>query len=600
MLGPWSCLVRRDAVVAELHGAGRMSGSNGESADRGGIELVWPGKYTADGTRATAPPLRVRPCFEVRERVGAEDAASNRLILGENRLVMEALLAEPSPPQIDLIYLDPPFAVQTTHSARVSLENEGGAERAEVPAYADRFVPEVYLEMMATRLELARKLLAPQGLLFLHCDTRASAWLRLLLDEIFSRKRFLNEIIWHYRSGGRPRDGRFAAKHDTILVYAKSKDWHLDASAVGERRGAAKRNNMKRDVDETGRSTFSIRSGNRVYTYAEDERMSAADVWTDISHLHQRDPQRSGYPTQKPEALLERIILAASRPGDLVADFFCGSGTAGVVAQRHGRRFLLSDLSELAIYTTRNRLLATTPEAAFEVATLGHGEAQQFRAEHPGNAESFRDALLTTCGLNRAETPPAHGTLADGTPVLVAESTELAQPELEALVARMGNAERVVVLAWQFSDEARAFAAQTAHVVLGRIPRSVLLPSRPPSPLVWSVPALTAEAHYCAQRRRLEVRLESYELELLAGPARLAQQVRNAAHFNPLAHLAQCGVVEDAHAPRRIVASSEQASFDVPWPAEAAVPHTLHVQTISRFGDCDVHPVPVHVENASA
>ena len=140
------------------------------------------------------------------------------------------------------------------------------------------------------------------------------------IDKIFGEKNFLNEIIWHYQSGGRAKR-HFSRKHDNILFYRKSPKHYFNIEAVGKERGTKKRNHMKMQVDNNGKVSWTIKSGGRVYRYYQDSKIYPSDVWTDISHLHQRDPERLGYDTQKPEALLERIILSSSRPGDLVADF---------------------------------------------------------------------------------------------------------------------------------------------------------------------------------------------------------------------------------------------------------------------------------------
>jgi site-specific DNA-methyltransferase (adenine-specific)/adenine-specific DNA-methyltransferase len=210
-----------------------------------------------------------------------------------------------------------------------------------------------YLAWMTDRLEATRALLAPNGSLFLHVDPRVSHYLKVALDGVFGEKGFVNEIIWRYRSGGRATR-RYAAKHDVILWYANGPDWvfHPDVVAVASER----RNHMRRSKDAAGNPVRLIRSNGRVYRYAENARVPPCDVWDDISHLNQRDPERSGYPTQKPLALLERIIAGSTNPGDLVLDPFCGSGTALVAARRLGRRGLGIDSSPVAVEICQRRL----------------------------------------------------------------------------------------------------------------------------------------------------------------------------------------------------------------------------------------------------
>ena len=255
---------------------------------------------------------------------------------------------------IQLIYLDPPFFTGRQFKRRVSAEEE----TIDVLTYGDIWDNmEAYLAMIRRALVRAHTLLAPGGSIFVHVDFRTSAHIRLLLDEIFGYKSFVNEIIWVYESGGRSRK-HFSRKHDTIFFYAKSKAYFFDLSTIPSgTRGENKENHMKRETDSSGRTFRTIRSHGKEYRYYDDEPVYPSDVWTDISHLQQRDPERTGYNTQKPIKLLKRIIGSASREGDLVADFFAGSGTTGVAAAQLGRRFYLGDMSRQAVMMMDTRLL---------------------------------------------------------------------------------------------------------------------------------------------------------------------------------------------------------------------------------------------------
>ncbi len=254
--------------------------------------------------------------------------------------------------QVQLIYLDPPFGTGDTFLMQLGTEKP-----IALPAYEDTLSREDYLAMMRTVLTGCRELLCDTGSIYLHIDQRMSAHLKLLMDELFGEENFLNEIIWMYKSGGRSKK-HFSRKHDTILFYRKSPRVYFDVHAVGVPRGPDRRNHMKRSIDENGRICFSIRSGGKTYTYHEDTPIYPADVWTDIEHLHQRDPERVGYATQKPLALLRRIIGASSRPGDLVCDLFSGSGTTAAAAAEMGRRYLVCDCSPLAAFAFRKRQLS--------------------------------------------------------------------------------------------------------------------------------------------------------------------------------------------------------------------------------------------------
>lgn len=257
--------------------------------------------------------------------------------------------------QVQMIYLDPPFFTGRQFVSRVQTEEHTFA----VEAYHDKWESlEVYLSEMQQALLQAHELLSPTGTIFLHVDYRTSAWMRINLDEIFGADRFINEIIWAYESGGRARKC-FPRKHDTIYAYAKGRKYYFDLSAVPcGTRGDLNRNHMRKNVDEKGRSYRAIQANGKEYRYYDDEPVYPTDVWTDISHLQQKDPERSGYDTQKPLKLLKRIIASASREGDLVADFFAGSGTTGVAGAQMGRRFLLGDQGSAALLTMDNRLTA--------------------------------------------------------------------------------------------------------------------------------------------------------------------------------------------------------------------------------------------------
>ncbi|MCR5611156.1 MAG: site-specific DNA-methyltransferase [Clostridiales bacterium] len=246
-----------------------------------------------------------------------------------------------------VVYLDPPF-------------NTGGAfefRRGKTQlAYRDSVPWEEHLSLIRSAAELSKKLLAPDGTLFLHIDCAVAAYCRVMLDEVFGRDAFTNEIVWAYKSGGRSKRN-FSNKHDVILMYRMSPDSYFNIGAVGAARGPKRRNHMKRCVDETGRVYYSIRTGGREYRYYEDDPVYPSDVWDDVEHLNQRDPERTGFITQKPEALLKRIILSCSEEGDTVVDLFGGSGTTAAAAAKLGRSFVSVDSGAVASAVTKKRLL---------------------------------------------------------------------------------------------------------------------------------------------------------------------------------------------------------------------------------------------------
>lgn len=310
--------------------------------------------------------------------------------------------------KVQLIYLDPPFG-----TGDAFLSKGDGNDGGKVPLFQDDMPENEYLKWMRTILLGCHALLSPTGSLYLHVDWRMSAKLRLMLDDIFGQDNFMDEIIWSYKSGGRAT--RFyPRKHDTILFYRKSRRVYFNIAAVGKPRGPEPRNHMKQFVDQSGRVGFSIRSHGKLYTYYEDDLIYPTDVWTDIEHLQQKDRERLGYATQKPEALLERIILASSQKGDLVCDLFSGSGTTAAVAVKNDRRFLAVDASPLALITLRKRLLSLAsrptlldePEAEPRPMTL-HFPASRCKSEVAYTVED-RHIIVEKAMLNRRSAPLAY------------------------------------------------------------------------------------------------------------------------------------------------------------------------------------------------
>jgi site-specific DNA-methyltransferase (adenine-specific) len=319
--------------------------------------LTWEGKKRIDEQQMLVHPT----CLRTLETVTAQGNETtntqpnnqwyNRLICGDKTIVLPALLEEFAH-SIDLIYIDPPFMTGRDFTSGNQV------------VYSDKWNNDLdtYLQWLYETLAFLHLLLTFDGSLYIHLDWRVTHYAKIILDEIFGFSAnaegsgFKSEIIWHYQSGGRSQKC-YARKHDTILLYTKSAKYCFHGERIGEKRGQHKRNHMRKQVAADGHVTWSIRSGGRLYTYDEDTIMTPSDVWNDISHLHQRDPERNGYATQKPAALLERIILASSDENDLVLDCFCGSGVTPVVAEQCGRRWLACDQSMLAIQLTRERLL---------------------------------------------------------------------------------------------------------------------------------------------------------------------------------------------------------------------------------------------------
>ena len=307
--------------------------------------LIWPSKHLSDPQPATLiKDSIIYPCG--RGYPGA--VPENRLFLGDNLAVMASLLPEYEG-RINLIYSDPPFFTNRQFPARIGRgeDSRKPEEWMMAEGYHDSWPNlDAYLDFLYPRLVFMRRLLAPNGTLYLHLDWHANSYARVLLDEIFGSQNLLNEIVWTYH-GPSPIRSAFNRKHDTILTYVKSSDYTFNADAVRE------------PYNPSTIQTFKASPKAGFGKIPDLERGKVPEDWWYFPVVARLHNERTGYPTQKPESMLERIILASSNPGDVVADFFCGSGTTPVVAARLGRKFIASDISLHAVHTTRRRLVAS-------------------------------------------------------------------------------------------------------------------------------------------------------------------------------------------------------------------------------------------------
>lgn len=294
----------------------------------------------------------------------------NRLIYGDNLLAMQALLAgDPATGlpslrgKVDLIYIDPPFDSKADYRTKLTLP---GGDISQKPttieqfAYADTWKDGTvsYLRMLYPRLVLMRELLSDHGSIYVHIDWHVGHYVKVLMDEIFGKENFVNEIIWHYQAGTAPSYG-FAKKHDVILFYSI----RIKENTYNPIRLMVKDESIYPYIDENGRK-YRMSGNNNATRYYADEGRKADDVWTwldrkenNIVQVFHALPEFVDYATQKPEKLLERIIKASSNEGDLVCDFFGGSGTTAAVAERLGRRWITSDIGKSATLVMRKRLI---------------------------------------------------------------------------------------------------------------------------------------------------------------------------------------------------------------------------------------------------
>lgn len=314
---------------------------------------------------------------------------TNKLIWGDNKLILSSLANGPMRDEIEkeggikLIYIDPPFAV----GADFGFEIEIGGEKAEKKqsiieeiAYRDTWGKGIssYLSMMYERLKLMHSLLAVDGSIYLHCDWRVSYYLRFLLDDVFNVNNFINEIAW-CTTGASRVEKNYPRKHDTILYYSKTDKYTFNKDDIRIPYAEGSLDRANRNVIGTGGMNFESIELNENGKVPED-------FWLDIQRAARYPGENVGYPTQKSEKLLERIIKASSNEGDLIADFFCGSGTTAAVAEKLGRKWITTDLGRFSIHTARKRLIGVQRELqssgkdfrAFEILNLGKYERQFF------------------------------------------------------------------------------------------------------------------------------------------------------------------------------------------------------------------------------
>lgn len=321
---------------------------------KGFPELRWTGKRPYRSTQYYPAQLR--------ETYGeATNGWMNKIFWGDNLQVMSHLLKEYRG-QVDLVYIDPPFDSKEDYKRKIEIKGCGSGKAEtdntsfEEKQYGDIWTNDEYLQFMYERLLLIRELLSSKGSIFLHCDWHKVHHLRSLLDEVFGASNFVNEIIWCYYGPGSPGMRQFNRKHDNILWYSKTYNvWKFNADAV----------RVPHDEKTTGNFKQGLRgSGFIAGDYNLADGKIPEDWWEmAIAGRYPNDgKKRVGYPTEKPFKLLDRIITATTDPGDLVGDFFMGSGVAQMCSMRMGRRFIGADINLGAIQTTTKRLLSVASE----------------------------------------------------------------------------------------------------------------------------------------------------------------------------------------------------------------------------------------------
>ncbi|CAC9580535.1 Type III restriction-modification system methylation subunit (EC 2.1.1.72) [uncultured Gammaproteobacteria bacterium] len=413
--------------------------------DKKEVELVWNGK-SGDVTNVVLPFQVIEQVDEPRSEEKREiqgslfDTATgrqvkgwnNKLIWGDNKLILSSLKNGPLREEIEaqggikLIYIDPPFDVGADFSMDIEIGDETLTKKPSVIeelAYRDTWGKgaDSFISMIYERLVLMRDLLADDGSIYVHCDWRVVGFIRLVLDEVFGSSNFRNEIVWKRGTvkGGKTNSNQMARNHDSILYYTKSSKCTFNRQYLpfseeykkrfskndGDGRGqyrddqpiGTRSDKSLKEMKKIGKVFVDSAGKLRIKSYLNDYKgIVLDDNWIDISEVNVMSKERVFYPTQKPESLLKRIIEMSSNEGDIVADFFMGSGTTAAVAEKLGRKWITSDLGKFGVHTTRKRMIDVQRQLkkeeknwrAFEILNLGKYE----RSHYIGVNANLREA----------------------------------------------------------------------------------------------------------------------------------------------------------------------------------------------------------------
>lgn len=576
-------------------------------------ELVWEGKYDEYGNRREVdvagyalPMQKIETIDQPRSEAAAAgqldmfekqtkrlDDFRNMLVWGDNKLVMASLVKE-FKGRIDLIYIDPPFDLGADFTMAVPLGDEDETAQKdqsvlEMVAYRDMWGKgtDSYLHMLYQRLVLARDLLRAGGSIFVHVGPNISQYVRVLLDDVFGSQNFVTEIIWR-RTTAHFTAQRFAFVHDVIYQFSQTEKFVYNKPLVEHDEEYLETKYVHED--EKGRYRLSDASGkgqgpSRTFfgkvipppagrhwpsqkyidahadEYALGEEgfpqkksylkgATVGSVWNDISPINSQAEERLGYDTQKPEALLERIILSSSNEGDLVADFFCGSGTTGAVAEKFGRRWLMADLGRFGVHTSRKRLIDTQRELhrngrsyrAFDVHNLGRYERQWWQKESlQGADEEHRRVVLEFFQAETVQSPPSpliHGRKSgafchvDGIDSMFSRGAAAA---VAKAVAAAGGRE-CFCLAWEFEMDLRLTVAALEQELgvklkLIQIPREIMERNRKSPPPFLEMAMLEAEPVYRGQKsdRSVDIKLTKFLPSLAEVPSKELEALKERA-----------------------------------------------------------------------
>ncbi len=418
--------------------------------DKREVELVWNGKTDevcnivlpfqsielVDEPRAENPD-DTSPWLELFDDRGRQlKGWTNKLIWGDNKLILSSLKNGPLREEIEaqgglkLIYIDPPFDVGADFSMDIEIGDDTFTKKPNILeeiAYRDTWGKgtDSFISMIYERLVLMRDLLAEDGSIYVHCDWRVNSFIRLVLDDVFGPSYYRNEIRWKRQPvrGAKATSNQFARNSDSILFYSKAEKWawngaykDYEPNFVETKFRRDENGRLFRDCDLGDYSEKSIsefekqgriyitRSGKkRLKRFLDEEKgESLGDMLVHIPEVNSMADERTGYATQKPEALIEIILKASSSEGDLVADFFCGSGTTAAVAEKLGRKWIATDLGKFAVHTTRKRMIGVQRRLkadgkdyrAFEILNLGKYERQHYIGVNPNLREAEQQKQL--------------------------------------------------------------------------------------------------------------------------------------------------------------------------------------------------------------
>lgn len=356
-------------------------------------ELAYAGKMRkedllADDDGSFPVPLQIERLFSGPDHPAYEDGWHNMIVFGDNLQFLKTVYKNEDPVikdtvkgKVKLIYIDPPFATSDDFSSK------DGAK-----AYRDKKEGAEFIEHLRKRLILAHSILSEDGSIFVHLDWKMAHYIKIILDEVFGKNNFRNEIIWAYNGPGSPGMRQFNRKHDTIFWYSKSSKWIFNDDDIRVEHSEKTVDNFKAGLDGSGFI------GN---TYALNQKGKIPEDWWQMavaSRVKSDGYNRMGYPTEKPVKLIERIIRACSSEDDIVMDFFAGSGVVASVAEKLNRRWITCDIGKLSYYTVQKRMIEIAKSKSLTNA----------KKKYQKPARAFMTCSLGTYGLNTALTMEFH------------------------------------------------------------------------------------------------------------------------------------------------------------------------------------------------